>query len=354
MKPPDLASAASQPNYVKLSAMSWTRFNIVGLTIAPSLAGSSLSFGVDGVSAEIRLPDRPKKTPNVRRGAAWSDDNISCHAWSSKTGRAVTFTVHTVDVLVDIQKRVSVPAAALGSRNARLFTKAQREQLDAVANRGNEIARVAVERWLRVLRWKSLHGQIGHPEIVSRRVSGWAPGLVDAASRRHFYGATQVIDIVGSFSRQGVSPSAWRATERALRQNVEAPVWFDFLFEGQHRISTGDLHAGILCLAVAVESIARVLLTKHLRRPVNDQIVVLLNRANISAVLEQWEDLGFWDARWQAATDLPRIKRLFKLRNGIMHRGDRALVKAAECQGIASAVRAFILHAANTAERLRA
>jgi hypothetical protein len=346
-----MSTPSVSQRWQKVSARSWSRFEVRHLTIAPSLAGASLSFDLDA-AVEIRLPQRPKKTPDVRRGAHWGNDNISCYGSSSKTGRAVNFTVHTVDVIVDIKKRVSVPGAAFERIKTSLFTETEQQRLDKLTYAGHAVAIQAVERWLRVLRWKSLMGHLGHTEAVGRR-SGWAPRLLDAQTRRHFYSTGHTITLTGSFNRSGVSPSQWRKTEQALRQKLEAPVWFDFLFEGQHRLGGGDLHAAVLCLAIAAESVIRVLLTNHLKRPANAEVIDLLNRANIGSVLDRWKDLGFWSAAWQAATDLPKIRRLFDLRNGIMHRGDRASVHQAECGQIAVAVRAFILHAARTADRLQ-
>jgi hypothetical protein len=72
---------------------------------------------------------------------------------------------------------------------------------------------------------------------------------------------------------------------------------------------------------------------------------------SIGRVFDQWKDLGFWTSGWQRSTDLQRLKRLFQLRNAVVHRADTA-VDAAECRAIATAVRNFVVHASSFAEAL--
>jgi len=209
------------------------------------------------------------------------------------------------------------------------------------------IATEAHDRWLCTLRWKSLNGAIGQRRILGA-ASGWADYLMDSTTEKRFYSG-------GHFFTVGperlITKRMWTAVANSLLAGEASPVWLDFLFEGEHRLMSDDLHGGIVCLAIACESIVRTLMTKHLKRPVNEAFASATNQVPIRRILDQWKNLGFWNPQWRQVTDIKKLQRLFELRNAVMHRGQDEFDKT-ECLDIAKWARSFILHASPYAEVL--
>jgi hypothetical protein len=321
------------------------RFNITDYSIAPTLAGASHSFEVGGTSVEVRLPLRPRKNERRSRGL-FGNERINCSRMQK--GRPACFEVHSVDVVVTLRRRVMVHPEALTNQRSD-FNDRERAVFERLIASANDIASEALDRWLRVLRWKSLNSAIGQPRMLGAE-SGWGPYLLDATNRQRFYAGTHYLTAYGD---QPVSKRVWNAAGQALSHRVVAPVWFDFLFEGEHRIRYDDLHGGVVCLAVAFESIIRRLMTMHLARPVNRDYARIVNRISISQFIDRWKRLGLWTPKWKQSVDLPKMKRVFELRNDVMHEGYTEMNKD-ECGSLAGAARLFIVHASPYAEALSA
>jgi len=321
----------------------WRRFKLSGFAIPPRLVGASHRFTVNGWPVEVVLPSRPRR--GERHYGMRGNYKISCSEYRSN--RPLSWDIHQLDVLVTLRRRVSIPTVALERVNTLQFPPRRRAQFEQMCVVPHEVAGEAFDRWLSTLRWKTLRGEIGQREIVDPH-SGWGTYLQDSVTRRPFYATHGIITVSRS---SAISSLAWHQTGAFLANGDEPPIWFDFLFEGQHRVASDDLHGGIACLAIACESVVRALMRRHLKVPINDEIAENVNRVSISRLLDKWKVLGYWTAPWQSATDLPRLKRLFELRNSVMHRGNMDFDKA-ECQAVAKAVQTFVIHGSPVAERL--
>lgn len=322
----------------KLKVTTWSRFDVTGLSIAPSLAGASHSFVFEGREVEIRLPKRPQRPRGS--SSSWGNNEIYCRVWRSKTGRPVVYDVGSVDVTVKLANQVNVRNRALGRVDTSLFTKQTRQRLDKLVRMGEGIASRALERWLGTLRWKSLNFEIGQDEIVPSVTR--STYLLDALTGSRFYTSVKTWTLSGTHP---VSRRVWKLVDESMHHQLATPVWFTFLFDGQHRVAAGDLHAGILSLAIAVESVLRVVLRRHLKEPINQQFLSQVDQISIGRFIDSWQKLGFATPRWRRAFDTAKIKRLFRLRNGIIHRGDLEL-DSAECKEIGASVSALIVFAA--------
>lgn len=314
---------------------SWARYNVSRLSIAPSLAGAFHVFAFASKRVEVRLPEKPLRP----RGSndAWGNDKISCTGWRAKSRRPLCYHIASVDVLVGLKTRATIPSEALNRVDVGLFRSRQRQRLDELATVGESVATQALDWWIRTLRWKTLNFEIGQPEIIGRE-SGWTTYLQDTLTRRPFYGATQTFRVPAD---NAVSKRAWRATCHSLNRGITPPAWFDFLFEGEHRIASGDRHGGVISLAIACETLFRALFALHGKQPSSDEFVSLLNQLPISRIVDRWKQLGFGTKTWQRAVDLKQIKRLFELRNRIIHRATVNLDEA-ECEHLRTVVRDFI------------
>jgi hypothetical protein len=329
--------------WTKVDVLAWNRFSVSELFVAASLPGAVHRFPFNGRHVEIRLPKLPPKPS--KWNDSWGNDRIRCYHWQHY--KAYAFIVEDVDVYVDMERRLSVPRERLGRVKHDWLDKARRTRLEHTADSGADVAVAAYDYWLRVLRWKSLNGSIGQRRLESKPQRG--AYLVTADTRERFYSAA--IHLMASAGNFLVRRHHWNRAQQALTQNRQPPTWLDFLFEGQHRIHESDLHGGILCLGIATETVVRTLLKTHLTRPVNQKYLSMVEFVPIARILENWKDLGYWSASRQPHTDLPKLKRLFELRNQIAHKASFASDKT-ECSGIAQAVYRFIVHALPTTERL--
>lgn len=62
----------------------------------------------------------------------------------------------------------------------------------------------------------------------------------------------------------------------------------------------------------------------------------------IGRIIESWRRLGFNTKGWKSAMDIAAIKRVFQLRNKLMHRGEVGLEQS-ECAKLAQAVQTLIV-----------
>ena len=331
----------------------WRRFNVENCVVVPRLVGASHAFNIGGTSVVLRLPSLPTQSERAegdpvpfKSKHVFRTSKISCH--HLRSGRPFCYDVHQVDVYVRLKRRISIPTAALGRIHSDDFSSKRRAQLDRMMTPSASIAAEALDRWLRTVRWKTAFGSIGQRQIVGN-ASGWSDYLFDSATKQKFYASGHFITVHGD---RPITKREWNSVGRALSSGTIPPVWFDFLFDGEHRIASDDLPGGILCLAIACESLVRELMTTHLRRPVNDRFSRIVSVTPISRFLEKWPQLGLWSARWQNATDLTKLKRLFELRNDVAHGVRAQTLRKSECREVASAVRNFVIQGSPTAEKV--
>ena len=322
--------------------MSRTRFPVGGLYVAPSIVGAVHRFQFDGASVEVQLPQRPKLSKPRQ-----FDPEADVRPVRWRGGRVLSFEVTQVTIFIDTGKRAHVPFNAVGTVKFSLFRPSEQKRLTRIADAAQHTALQVLDRWLRTLRWRSSIAAIGQRDIGGHHL-GRSTYLVDAHTRERFISNPTVFVVPGSAT---VSRAAWTSTARFLMRGIDPPPWFDFLFEGQHRVRSRDLHSGVVCLAVACESVVRALLRqRHLKRPVNPKFSAMVDFLSIKTIIDDWKSLGFWDAQWEQATDIPKLRRLFELRNDVVHRAKHSLDEP-ECRALVTAVRAFVLHAARPADR---
>lgn len=328
-----------------IRAKSWRKYKLTGLAIAPSLSGAVHTFLSKNRQVEVRLPKKPKgaKVP-------FQHDSISTN-WYKEIGSKkvpLGFDVHTVNVLVSLSSQVTVPDASIGKVNFNLFTRREGARFDRLVEQTESVSDEGFEYWLKVIRWISQIGGIGQPGVIGKE-SGWATYLLEEVSEEAFYSGPLRLVVP---STKSVSKRQWNAAQTALSQNLQPPIWFDFLFEGEHRLHVGDLHGAVISLAVACESLLRVLFFRHAKRPPNKEFLRLVNYVSVSRILSRWRKLGFSGKVWERSMDRGQLQALFDCRNQILHgRGTRELNRQ-KCKSWSEAARKFILHGDNEATRL--
>jgi hypothetical protein len=314
------------------------------LTIRAPLAGSMHRFKLhDRIPIEVHLPKAPPRKaigdPDMREHA-----DLWCYVWRSKTKTPVEYVVRQVRLFVDLKCTLTIPQPALDRVDPSHHTKSARHDLDNVVESAEHLAEDAFRLWVRTLRWKSLNAHISQMLIEPMDVSHGAY-LANLDTRKSFYSAPGIINVSG---RKPITRRMWNSCGKALRDSKTPPLWLDFLFEGEHRVAASDLHGGIVSLAIACELLIR----RLVMRPTNRRFFSLLKRRLVGNLLDQWSNIGPTGTRLNAAMDREKLKRLFDLRNGIMHRGEIGALKQSECRDLAKVARTFIVAGSVLGERV--
>ena len=318
-------------------------FGTESLFIRAPLAGSTHRFTFNQHRIEIHLPDPlPRKAvgdPEMRETAG-----LWCYSWRSKTKRPLNYEVRRVRVVVDLNRTLTIPQAALRKVSPKHHTKAAFKAFEDVVTSGERIAEDAFRLWVRTLRWKSLNARINQMNIEPTDVARGSR-LVDASTGQAFYAPPITVSagVTAPITRR-----IWNSCCKALRNQQTPPLWLDFLFEGEHRVASSDLHGGIVGLAIACELLMR----RLVMRPTNRRFFPLLKKMEIGRIRDQWGNLGPTGKRLNAAFNNDRLKRLFDLRNGIMHRGEIRVLNQSECRELAKMARRFIVVGTALAERI--
>jgi len=245
--------------------------------------------------------------------------------------------------------KVRIPQESLGKVNVTLFDQAEREALDAIIREAEEIGREAMESWIRTLRWKSHRSGIGQYEVTGRE-TGWGTYLLEAKSEKPFYTSARIVAVLADHP---LPRRTWRAVGESLSKREVPPPWFGFLFDGEHKIATGDLHGSVLSLAIAAETVIRTLMAKKVSERGNSAIQELLDSCSISRILDRWGKLAPEISGWAQAVDKAPMKKLFEWRNRVAHRGETESLTAAECRVLAGVTRTLVLTGDQLLRRLQ-
>jgi hypothetical protein len=318
-------------------------FHTKGLVILAPLAGSVHRFKLEGIPIEVHLPKAP---PRKQIGDPDMQEHLEiwCSAYRTKTKAPIEYVVRRIRLYVNLKHTMTIPEAALGKASPDHHSKSSQDALNSIVESAEKIAEEAFRLWVRTLRWKTLRSHINQMLIEPTDVASGSR-LVHADTGLSFY-AAPVSFAVNRWTP--ITRRMWNSCGKALRDAVAPPLWWDFLFEGEHRVRSSDLHAGIVSLAIACELLMR----RLVMRPTNRRFFPLLKRMMIGNILDQWNNVGPTGKRLNAAMDHEKLKRLFDLRNGVMHRGEVRTLKASECQELSKVARTFIVAGSALGERV--
>ncbi|WP_146218716.1 hypothetical protein [Halomonas sp. LBP4] len=324
----------------RIQLATWKRCNIEGLSIVPSLCGESHDFYFRDHRYVLRLPRKPK----LKNGKSTSQD-IKLTSWRKKQGRTVPlkYTVHRIDIILDHEKELAVPGKSLGKVDPCTFPKRKQKQLERLVTKSEESILEAFEYWKQIVRWKTGNSGIS-PPFESNLHHGWSSYLIDLKTEQRFYAAPHVMVVL---SETPITKRQWNAVGAALTSQALPPIWEKFYIEAHHRRGVHDYHGAVISLAVAIESSVRCLMERHVREPPNDEFEKMVNRINLSQILDRWKQLGFNSASWVKSFDKKWIKYIVDTRNGIMHRGLYEAVDSVALHECFRAARIFLDKVAN-------
>ncbi len=316
-------------NNVELEVETWNRFKTTGFWAEPELLGMFHKFKFDQYQVRIELPskdDIPKE--------GIDGDKLSFHGYREIDGRKipVQFWIHTVDVSVLLPNKIRFPEQILAQpTNAyELFSKNQQNSLNTQANRFNEVAKNAFDVWLRTLRWKCNSSEIGRPELDSFE-TGWATYLVDRATKKRIWAATQMLTLRGGTL---ITIKNWNEAGNALKKDLRPPVYYDLIFDAVEHMKIGDLQRTVVDLAVACESYLRILVMERLPDNLINSLRNYIDLANINQYISRFflESLNEQEKKQFTEKLRNGLVKLFDARNTIMHSGRKTDLTIDECR----------------------
>jgi len=322
-------------NKVSVNLGTWKRCNIEGLNIAASLCGEKHEFVFNKQKFILYIPKKPK----IKNERSISDD-ISLSSWRNhKTGiYPLSYDVHKVNIFLDNEKVIEVPDKCFNHISSNNFTKREQQRYEKIINIAEESILEAFEYWKLIMRWKTGIFNIS-PPFESNMHHSWSAYLTDLKTRKRFYPATTTITI---YDRPPITKRQWNKVERSLINGKSPDIWDKFYIEAHHRKRVNDFHGCIISLAIAVESSIRSLMVRHLRSNPNNEFEKMVNRVNLTQIINKWVKLGFNTNSWKQSLDTKNINYIIETRNTIMHRGLYNEIEDSKMSECFSAVRMFL------------
>lgn len=295
------------------------KLRVKHLAMKPSLQGKAVSFCLDDHSVKIQLPVLPEVRPNH-----FEDMEAEANTWD-KHGNIHAVQIYAVLVVIaELSFTIPVTAAEHKHVNGGLFSSSEAKELDHQSDALYLLARRATDFWIRIARWKTGMGLLDvdfRPEGSSSYSGGRLYNLQHGGA---FYcpriGRTAVVP-----PRTVLTAEVWQAISEALTTGEPPPVWDEYFASAQRRIEVADFRECIIDLAIAAEAAIR-------------QISPLPNKKTpISEILKRWDRSGILPDG-----QLSGLKRLFIVRNEIMHSGGYRQVDRRLCDQSISAVKCLI------------
>jgi len=229
--------------HIDLELESWNRFIIRNLTVETDLVGLFHEFQFDEKRVRIQLPSA-KYLP----GEDGEGEKLSCNSWRLVDGKQVPtkYWVHEVDVTILIPNRITIPEEVLSRQpNAYdIYSQAEQDRLDEIANQYGGLAEKAFDIWIRVLRWKCNNSAIGRPAIHGSR-SGWSTYLIHENISQSVWASNDTMVAKGS---KPMTSLEWQAVETAMQANNMPPIYFELMFDSIEHIKNEDLQRAVVDL----------------------------------------------------------------------------------------------------------
>ncbi len=319
----------------RISVGVYKEYETFGFPIAPGLAGATHQFRHHGLEVSIKLPNRPKVQD-------WDthDARITCSSWVNEPRRRpLQFEIHNIRISAKTSQTRSVRADALGRVDHSKFTQHQRNSLDRFCSRHEEVLDSAFDYWIGVLRWV-LQDPTFVRQSETRNEALSRSYLVANVTGRIFYSPTLQFMVV---RENVVLRRHWKRAGVKLLNQANIPIWRITFAEAHERYHLDDSRGFVLGLAMSVETMVRKLTRVFLSSPPNERYAALVDNVPISRIIGKWRQLGFTNPGWvKIEKEKKLILKLFEVRNGVIHRGEKPDLTKKELQAFSNAVAAFL------------
>jgi hypothetical protein len=314
----------------------WKRYETYDFEIAPSLAGASHQFQHKNYNIRIELPPKPllKDWHNLSSG-------ISCWGYRTRKNRKypISYEIHSINMRVDTNLSHKIQEKKLERVNTSLFSKTERESLDKIVKKYENIADSAFENWINILRWKSgVHDlcQVKQNRQKSKR----GTYLFEISTNKRFYtpGHWTLVE-----RQEIITKRAWSSAQKALLDNDDVPIWHLYIAEAYQKLNLNDIRGFIIDLAIAIETIVRRVVRNFIASNATSTFEKMVDMIQIGRLVGDWKKLGFKSSKWQALNnEKATVKQVIELRNAVMHLAQNPSIDRKRAMEMMGAVLKFI------------
>ena len=280
----------------------------------PSLMGRAISFGRNDLIVTVKIPP-------IERVGDSHDENALAHrgAWNSKTGEAIYYVIHMVDVLTTCASEVELPPEVLIKHpNAyELIDKTTQDSLNLIANETEAVAVSGFEYWVSLLRWVTGSYSICRATRVGSS-SGWSTYLHDSLTEKPVWIASQTFVVHGY---RTVTGGDWARVQQLSAIAEEPPIYAVLHGDALDCLEFGDYRRALVDLSVACEVFLRTYVLRSLPAGVPVKVMRLIEEANINQFVSHlFPALLGKDAKQEyKKTIKDELSSLFSRRNKLMH-----------------------------------
>ena len=238
---------------------------------------------------------------------------------SSGKNVPTSYRIHKVDTLVNIPEEIVLPKELLelNPNQNNLIDNELKKHFEFLLNICGLLSRLAFEYWISLLRLKSVQWYAAQPEIIDSE-SGWVTYLLDKKTSHRFWVEPHrfTAHIPYVFTRKDMN-----AVINAAINHLKSPIWYEFLFDAEHKFANGDLNGCVLSLAITCESMFRRIIECQIpdTKAVDPEIFRTLDEINIRSIFKHLKKFKFWNEDWAKNCDIKLMHELFDLRNDIIH-----------------------------------
>ena len=305
-------------------------------SVAPSLAGAEHKFVYKGRSVKISLPKKPKLEDRHNEYSG-----ISFNSWREVQGRKkpCAYNIHQVDVMFDTEETRMLKDEWIGVTRVDLFTEAERKSFNRLVKKYEETLDKAYEYWIGVLRWVCDKPNMCQISYLQQGDFGGV-NFIELKTEKEFY--TSPIRTTVEFTSP-IKKIDWTKAQNILSEGKEIPIWQLYYSEAFERLYIGDVRGYVISLAISSETIIRHVTSELLSPKAGEKFQAMVNTIPVSRLIDNWYKLGFDSKGWSSLHGQKNtIKKIFELKNGIMHRGESPELSKETKNKFGKAVRDFI------------
>ena len=215
----------------------------------------SHTFAVEGKQVRITLPVIPEDAPKGAFPSWTGNHSIRYAGFNIVDGKHVPYVcdVTNIQITVTAQADLALPPDYIPTARMPDIPRHIQDVFQQVYVEQRQVAEQAFRHWRDVLRWKTLDGSLGRPQIVHH---GHEQTVRDALTgTKVFSGVIALSGLIDA--REGLDQPKWEHIQNLLATNTQAPIWFDFLFQGEYRRELGDVTEAVVNFAISCELLIR-------------------------------------------------------------------------------------------------
>lgn len=296
------------------------RAKMRGLKVTGDLFGRSHRFSHNERTVTVKLPEvrlgpDHEPLPEYSKLASRSGSIVG-------DGRVerMSFNIAWLEITVEVAEAISLPAELfeVSPKSPELAGPELTKNLDKLMIEYEARIASAILCWEQTTRWLSGSSSLGTGDLIGGREA--AERLEFTAFQRTSDGRTFWLPSHTFVVRRmaTIDSFLWDQIGSALSNGQSAPIWFRYLDEANHREYRRDLEGAILSGAIACETLAREVFWIKSGATQDAEARKLIDRLRASDILGKWSRLT---GLCNEITKVKSVKRVFELRNRIMHAG---------------------------------